>query len=146
MGPPKSSAPSGAAKRKPPSAAGLLILLKPYRGLVVLLVLLTITGNGLNLAVPRIISHAIDAYTQQTFVLSSTVLQFFAVAFLVFALTYLQSIVQTYASERVARDLRTRVAGKISEQSYAFVEQATPAKLLTNLTSDIDAVKLFVSM
>ena len=110
-----------------------------------LLVLLTITGNGLNLAVPGIISHAIDAYTQQTFVLSTTILQFFAVAFLVFALTYLQSLVQTYASERVARDLRTRVAGKISEQSYAFVEQATPAKLLTNLTSDIDAVKLFVS-
>jgi ATP-binding cassette subfamily B protein len=57
----------------------------------------------------------------------------------------LQSIVQTYASERVARDLRTRVAAKISGQSYAFVERITPAKLLTNLTSDVDAVKLFVS-
>jgi len=134
-----------AAKRKPPPAAGLLILLKPYRGLIVLLVVLTVVGNGLNLAVPRIISHAIDAYTQQTFVLSAVVLQFFVVAFLVFALTYLQSIVQTYASERVARDLRTRVAAKISGQSYGFVERITPAKLLTNLTSDIDAVKLFVS-
>ena len=121
------------------------MLLKPYRGLIVLLVVLTIAGNALNLAVPRIISHAIDAYTQQTFVLSAVVLQFFVVAFLVFALTYLQSIVQTFASERVARDLRTRVAAKISGQSYAFVERITPAKLLTNLTSDIDAVKLFVS-
>jgi ATP-binding cassette subfamily B protein len=45
----------------------------------------------------------------------------------------------------VARDLRTRVAAKISAQSYADVERLTPAKLLTNLTSDIDAVKLFVS-
>jgi len=134
-----------AGQRKPPAGAGLLLLLKPYRGLIALLVVLTITGNGLNLAVPRIISHAIDAYTQQTFVLSTSVLQFFVVAFLVFALTYLQSIVQTYASERVARDLRTRVAAKISGQSYAFVERITPAKLLTNLTSDVDAVKLFVS-
>jgi ATP-binding cassette subfamily B protein len=108
-------------------------------------VVLTIAGNGLNLLVPRIIAHAIDAYTQQTFVLSAVVLQFFVVAFFVFALTYLQSVVQTYASERVARDLRTRVAAKISVQSYAFVERVTPAKLLTNLTSDIDAVKLFVS-
>jgi ATP-binding cassette subfamily B protein len=122
-----------------------MILLKPYRGLIVLLVLLTVVGNGLNLAVPKMISHAIDAYTQQTFVLSSVVLQFFVVAFLVFALTYLQSIVQTYASECVARDLRARVAAKISVQSYEFVEKLTPAKLLTNLTSDIDAVKLFVS-
>ncbi|MBZ5632041.1 MAG: ABC transporter ATP-binding protein/permease [Acidobacteriia bacterium] len=133
------------AQRKPPPAAGLLVLLKPYRALILLLVVLTIAGNGLNLAVPRIIAHAIDAYTQQTFVLSAVVLQFFLVAFFVFALTYLQSLVQTYASERVARDLRTRVAAKISGQSYAFVERITPAKLLTNLTSDIDAVKLFVS-
>jgi len=131
--------------RKPPAGAGLLVLLKPYRGLIALLVILTITGSGLGLAVPKIISRAIDAYTNQTFVLSAVVVQFFLVAFFVFALTFLQSIVQTYASERVARDLRTRVAAKISQQSYAFVERVTPSKLLTNLTSDIDAVKLFVS-
>jgi ATP-binding cassette subfamily B protein len=131
--------------RKPPAGAGLLVLLKPYRGLIALLVILTITGSGLGLAVPKIISRAIDAYTNQTFVLSAVVVQFFLVAFFVFAITFLQSIVQTYASERVARDLRTRVAAKISQQSYAFVERVTPSKLLTNLTSDIDAVKLFVS-
>ncbi len=109
------------------------------------MVVLTVAGNGLNLMVPRIMAKAIDDYTGQTFVLSSVVQQFFIVAILVFALTYLQSIVQTYAAERVARDLRTRVAAKISAQSYADVERLTPAKLLTNLTSDIDAVKLFVS-
>ena len=132
------------ARRKPPGA-GLLVLLKPYRGLIVLLVILTIAGNALTLAVPRIMAHAVDTYTQPTFTLSAVALQFFVVALLVFVLTYLQSIVQTYASEKVARDLRTRVAAKISVQSYAFVEQVTPSKLLTNLTSDIDAVKLFVS-
>src|SRR5690349_9391250 len=134
---------TGPTKRPP--GGGLFKLLKPYRLLVLTLAILTIAANALNLAVPRIIARAIDAYTQQAFVLSTSVLQFFVVAFLVFALTYLQSIVQTYASERVARDLRTRVAAKISGQSYAFVEQVTPSKLLTNLTSDIDAVKLFVS-
>jgi len=109
------------------------------------MVVLTVAGNGLNLMVPRIMARAIDDYAKQTFVLTSVVQQFFIVAILVFALTYLQSIVQTYAAERVARDLRTRVAAKISSQSYADVERHTPAKLLTNLTSDIDAVKLFVS-
>ena len=110
-----------------------------------MLVVLTIAGNGLNLIVPKLISHAIDAYTERTFVLSSTVLQFFLVAFLVFTLTYFQSIAQTFASERVAKDLRTRLAGKIALQSYSSVEKLTPAKLLTNLTSDVDGVKLFVS-
>jgi ATP-binding cassette subfamily B protein len=132
-------------KKGPPPGAGLFILLKPYRPQIAMLVVLTIAGNALNLVVPKLISHAIDAYTQRTFVLSATVLQFFVVAFFVFALTYLQSIAQTYASERVAKDLRTKLAGKIAQQSYSAVEKLTPAKLLTNLTSDVDGVKLFVS-
>jgi ATP-binding cassette, subfamily B, bacterial len=132
-------------RRKPPQGAGLFLLLKPYRPLVAMLVLLTIAGNAFNLAVPKLISHAIDSYTQRTFVLSTVVLQFFVVAFFVFALTYLQSIAQTYASERVARALRTRLAEKIAQQSFSSVEKITPAKLLTNLTSDVDGVKLFVS-
>lgn len=131
-------------KKRPPGGS-LFLLLKPYRPLIATLVVLTIAGNSLNLVVPKIIAHAIDDYTQQTFVVSTTVLQFFVVAFFVLALTYLQSIAQTYASERVAKDLRARLASKIALQSYSFVEKLTPAKLLTNLTSDVDGVKLFVS-
>ena len=131
--------------RKRPPSSGLLLLLKPYRMLVVLLVVLTIAGNALNLVVPKLMSRGIDAYTQGRFVLSTIVLQFSVVAFLVFVLAYLQAGVQTWAAERVAKDLRTRVAAKISVQSFGWVERLTPAKLLTNLTSDVDAVKLFVS-
>jgi ATP-binding cassette, subfamily B, bacterial len=130
---------------KGPPAAKLLALLKPYRGLIVALVALTIVGNGLNLVVPKLISRTIDDWTRGQFFLSSTVEQFLVVALLVFILTYAQFIVQTYASERVAKDLRSRLAAKISGQSFAWVEQITPAKLLTNLTSDVDSVKLFVS-
>ena len=134
---------AGAPKRPP--GAGLFGLLKPYRGLISILVVLTVAANALTLVVPELISRAIDAYTRQTFVLSSVVVEFSVVAFFVFALTYLQAITQTYASERVARDLRTRLAAKIATQSYSSIERLTPAKLLTNLTSDCDGVKLFVS-
>src|SRR6204780_2130266 len=132
-------------QRKGPPGAGLLLLLKPYKLLITTLVTLTIVGNGLNLVVPKLISRAIDAYTAGHFVASTVVLQFLVTGLLVFILTYAQSIVQTWASERVARDLRTRLAAKISVQSFGWVEQLTPAKLLTNLTSDVDSVKLFVS-
>jgi ABC-type multidrug transport system, ATPase and permease components len=128
-----------------PRGPGLFALLKPYRAWVATLVFLTIAGNGLTLIVPKLISRAIDGYTQQTFVLRAVVLQFFVIAFLVFVLNYLQNIIQTYTSERVARDLRTRLAARIATQSYSSVEKLTPAKLLTNLTSDVDGVKLFVS-
>lgn len=132
-------------ERKRPPSAGLLLLLKPYRFLVSMLVVLTIVGNGLNLVVPKLISHAIDAYTQGHFVLNTVILQFVSVAALVFILSYAQSAVQTWAAESVGKDLRTRLAAKISVQSFGWVEKLTPAKLLTNLTSDVDAVKLFVS-
>jgi len=137
--------PNGSRAQRRPPGGGLFALLQPYRGLVATLVVMTIFGNGLALVVPKLISHAIDAYTQRTFVLSTVVLEFFVISFLVFALNYLQNILQTDASERVARDLRTRLAAKIATQSYSSIEKLTPAKLLTNLTSDVDGVKLFVS-
>ena len=130
----------------PPPAARLMALLKPYKGLIALLLALTLIGNSLNLVVPQLISRTIDAWTRGQFVMHTIVEQFLAVALLVFILSYLQSVVQTYAAERVAKDLRTRIAAKISSQSFAWVEGITPAKLLTNLTSDVDSVKMFVSM
>jgi ATP-binding cassette subfamily B protein len=45
----------------------------------------------------------------------------------------------------VARDLRTKLAAKISTQSFASIEKSNPSRLLTNLTADVDSVKLFVS-
>ena len=120
-------------------------LLKPYRGLVLLLVLVTVFGNALNLAVPKLISYAIDSYRAQQVVLNTLIVEFAVVAAGIFIFGYLQAVAQTYASEKVARDLRTRLVTKISTQDHAFIQQATPAKLLTNLTSDVDAVKTFVS-
>jgi ATP-binding cassette subfamily B protein len=125
--------------------SSLLNLLKPYSGIIFLLVILTIVPSALNLAVPKIIASAIDNFTKGTFILSDVVIELSIVAILVFIFTYLQNIVQTYAAERVARDLRTKLAAKISEQDYVFIDRSTPAKLLTNLTSDADAVKSFVS-
>src|ERR1700734_849896 len=90
---------------KGPPSAGLLLLLKPYKVLIATLVALTIAANGLNLVVPKLISHAIDAYTGGRFVLNTFVPQFLLVALLVFVLTYAQSVTQTWAAECVARDL-----------------------------------------
>ena len=129
-----------------PSQAGLFLLVKPYKGLVATLAALTILANALNLVVPKLIARAIDNYQQPNFALGPMIARFLLVCVSAFLLTYLQSLVQTYASERVAKDLRTRLAAKLATQTYSFVEQITPAKLLTNLTSDVDGVKLFVSM
>ena len=116
-----------------------------YKKFVAFLILFTILANFIGLLAPKIIAQEIDAYTKGTFVVQNLLIEFSLVAIFVFIFTYLQSIIQTYASEIVARDLRTQLADKISQQNYAFVMRATPAKLLTNLTSDVDAVKTFVA-
>ena len=126
-------------------APGLVGLLRQYTGIIVLLIALTIIANALSLSVPKIISGAIDTYASGHFLIVKLIVEFSSIAVLIFLFTYLQNIVQVYASERVARDLRNNVAAKISVQPYSYIEKATPAKLLTNLTSDVDAIKTFVS-
>jgi len=121
-------------------------LLRGYVWIIGGLILLTIIANGFSLVVPKIISSAIDNYTKGDFVLNNLIIEFSVVVFLIFVFTYLQNIVQVYASERVARDLRNEIMEKISVQPYSYIGEITPAKLLTNLTSDVDAVKIFVSM
>jgi ATP-binding cassette, subfamily B, bacterial len=133
------------AKPKRPAGPSLFSLLKPYRHWVFGMVILTILGNSLNLIVPKIMAGVIDRYDQPGFDLTKVVLQFLLISIGIFLLAYFQNVVQTYAAERIARDLRTRLVAKISVQNHAYIQQVTPAKLLTNLTSDIDAIKMFVS-
>ena len=38
-----------------------------------------------------------------------------------------------------------QLVNKISKQNYRFIQDKNPAKLLTNLTSDIDSIKQFVA-
>jgi len=136
-----------AESKKParPSGPKLSALLKPYAGLIATIIALTVAANGLNLLVPKLIATAIDTFAANRLVLGTLVTEFVAVAIGIFVFTYLQNIVQTYASERVARDLRTRLVATLARQNLAYLQQVTTAKLLTNLTSDVDAVKLFVS-
>ncbi len=123
----------------------LFSLVGGYKPQIFLLVALTVVANGLSLVVPKIIADGIDGYVAGHFAMGRVLAEFTLVALGIFVFTYLQNVVQTYASERVARDLRVRLAAKISEQDYASVQQATSSKLLTNLTSDVDSVKTFVA-
>ena len=120
-------------------------LLKPYSGIVILLIIMALLGSGINMLIPKIIAHGIDAFSSKHFDMGSIVIQFLSAAGAIFIFTFLQNIFQTYASEKVAKDLRTQLSDKISRQSYTYILKSNPSKLLTNLTSDIDSVKMFVS-
>lgn len=122
----------------------LFSILKPYRWLTAGLILLGVATNGLNLLLPKIIAYGIDTYIKTHTILSVVAWEFFFVALGTFIFAYAQSVAQTYASEKVARDIRAQVVAKIAEQSYTYIQQITTGRLLTNLTSDIDNIKTFV--
>ncbi len=124
----------------------IFAVLKPYKLMIFSLIGFALLSNAVNLVIPKIVSHGIDDFSKGIFQYQNIVLEFLVAAFIIFVFSFLQGLLQTYASERVARDLRTQLTDKISRQSYAFIQQADPSKLLTNLTSDIDSVKMFVSM
>jgi ATP-binding cassette subfamily B protein len=123
----------------------LMYLLKPYYGLIAGLLLLALFSNAINLVIPKMIQEGIDDFGKGSFNINPIAIRFAVASLLIFVLLYFQGIIQTYASEKVARDLRKQLSAKISQHSYAAIQEATPGKLLTNLTSDVDAIKTFIS-
>lgn len=129
------------AERNP----GLFRVLGPYKIIIIVLIVIALAGSSINLLVPKIIALAIDAYSANRFSVGTVIIEFLVVGTCIFVFTFLQAILQTFTGERVAKDLRNELAEKLSRQSYSFILKSNPAKLLTNLTSDMDSVKMFVS-
>ncbi len=131
-------------KQKQPKAH-IFKILKPYSGMISALLFFALLSNLLNLVIPKIIQFGIDDFSKGSFDMTKIITWFLLATIFIFIFTYVQSIIQTFASEKVARDLRKKLASKISQQDYAYIQEVTPGKLLTNLTSDVDAIKMFVS-
>ena len=120
-------------------------LLKKYWKPAVLLLFLTLLANILYLVVPKFISGGIDSYVLGKVISQSFYVEFALVSAGIFLLTYFQGIFQTYLAEKVSYDLRNSLADKVSRLSYRQIEEETSSKLLTNFTSDMEAIKLFFS-
>lgn len=123
----------------------IFLLLKQYKGMIFILVVLSLSSNILTLILPKVISRAINSFVHADFFYNQIIFTFLLIAFGIIIFTILQNIVQTYTSERVARNLRSTLAAKISRGSYLYIEKTNPSKLLTHLTSDVDSVKMFVA-
>lgn len=76
---------------------------------------------------------------------SEIILLFGGLATAIFILGLAQVILASKVSEDVAADLRSKFVDKVSTQSFQYIQDFTVQKLLTNLTSDVDAVKAFIS-
>lgn len=128
-----------------PKKANIFSILKDYQGIIIFLILLTLISNGLTLIIPKMIANGIDNYIAQDLIIFKLVFNFSLVVVGIFIFTYFQSIVQTIVSEKVARDYRNKLAKKISSQDYQAIEDIGTNKILTTLTSDVEALKMFIA-
>jgi ATP-binding cassette subfamily B protein len=133
-------------KEKKIEKNSLFGLLGPYRGFILLLVGLAFFSNGLALWVPRIVSRAIDAFGLGQRDFGAMILEFILATVFIMIFSYLLNITQTVLSERVARDLRLRLSARIARHSHRSIQEFTTGKLLSILSSDVDAIKNFAGM
>lgn len=123
----------------------LLPFLRPFRGWIVVLVVLGFISNGVALLIPRILGEAIDDFGADAFTRSTTLWTLGTIAVVVLVASVIQQILSTIVTERLARNVRDELAGSVSKQSFSFIQQQSAAKLLTNFTSDVDQVKVIIS-
>ncbi|MEI6221735.1 MAG: ABC transporter ATP-binding protein [bacterium] len=90
----------------------------------------------ITVALPKLSGDVIDQVNTGKFAQGTIVLIGILVAS-AFLFDYAQAVLSAWVAEQVAYNLRLQVVDKVLGQTYQYVLQTTPAKLLTVLTNDI---------
>jgi ABC-type multidrug transport system fused ATPase/permease subunit len=126
---------------------GLLVLLRPYRARVVLMVVALVLGTAASLAPPLLakaaIDDGIDRHDIHTLVL--VVIAFLASALLVWAMTYIQTYLVGWVGQRTLADLRIRIFTHLQRQPIGFYESRPAGVLISRITNDVEALESLVT-
>ncbi|HST50484.1 MAG TPA: ABC transporter ATP-binding protein [Pyrinomonadaceae bacterium] len=129
-------------------ARRLLKYLRPYVGALVPALVLTLAANGLGVLQPKFIQYAIDEgiLKKDLGVLNWVALIFFASKVLQLVISYFQSVLLEGVGQRVMYDLRSELYDKLQRQEVAYFDRNPVGRIMTRLTSDVDALnELFTS-
>jgi ATP-binding cassette, subfamily B, multidrug efflux pump len=129
-------------------AKRLLRYLIPYWRLAAVALALTFLTNILISLQPRFTQYAIDDFIvpKQLDGIWLFSFLFFCVFVLRFIFSYVQEILLNTVGQRVMFDLRTEIYTKLQHQEVAFYDKNPVGRIITRLTSDVDALnELFTS-
>jgi len=110
--------------------------------LLSLLVGVIFVSTLVNLTLPRLLGQLIDQ-VQLPALAERTAMTYLILSMFSFIALACAGIISTVISERIGRDLRKQLIEKLSLQPYQFVVEQSVPKLLTNITSDVDAIRGF---
>jgi ATP-binding cassette subfamily B protein len=126
----------------------LMRYLKPYVRVLMPALVLTLVLNLLRIVQPKFTQYAIDWYITPGNIagLKWLALVFLAVLLVTFALSYLQTVLLESVGQRVMYDLRSELYRKLQRQEVAYYDRNPVGRVMTRLTSDVDALnELFTS-
>ncbi|MGH8004295.1 MAG: ABC transporter ATP-binding protein, partial [Limisphaerales bacterium] len=126
----------------------LLRYLKPYRGAVVLGVILLLASTFLTLSIPYLVKEAIDSGIARGDSGRLKVLMGWVVLVLVadFLVRYAQTYLVQWMGQKAVFDLRQEVFAHLQKLSLSFYDKNPVGRLLTRVTSDVSVLgELFSS-
>ncbi|EYB67197.1 ABC transporter [Deinococcus phoenicis] len=135
----------------------ILAYLRPYKGLAVAAVVLALLLAVLSPLPTLILRHAIDAYLSPFERnqglnaellyrgLTLAALGYMGLRVLEFVLNYLSTLAIGYLGQNVLRDIRADVFSKLQRLHLAFFDQNPVGRLITRVTSDVDAINQFIT-
>lgn len=126
----------------------LLGYLRPYWHLAAIALLLTILTNVLISTQPFFTKVAVDDFITpgRTDGVWLFALVFFGVFLFRFIFSYIQEILLNTVGQRVMLDIRSQIFAKLQRQELAYYDRYPVGRIITRLTSDVDALnELFTS-
>ncbi|HEX8068365.1 MAG TPA: ABC transporter ATP-binding protein [Pyrinomonadaceae bacterium] len=138
-------------------ARRLLRYLGPYKRTLAPALALTLVLNALGVLTPKFIQYAIDwdilpatsgqkPWAAAVAQLGYLALAMLAVRLLFFVCSYFQVVLLNSVGQRVMFDLRAQLYEKLQRQEVAYFDRQPVGRIMTRLTSDVDALnELFTS-
>ena len=126
---------------------GLLQLLRPYRGRVILMFAALVLGTAAALAPAPLAQRAIDdgirAGDERTLVL--IVIAFVISALIVWSTSVAQTRLTQWVGQRALQDLRRRILAHLQAMPVTFSERRPTGVLISRITNDVDALSSMVT-
>jgi ATP-binding cassette subfamily B protein len=126
---------------------GLIELLRPYRGRVVLMFVALLLATAAALAPPYLAGRAIDAAirTKDVGALHLIVIAFVVAAVVNWVMSYAQTYLVNQIGQGALRDLRVRLFTHMEGLSIGFYSRNKAGVLISRMTNDVEALNQLVT-
>ncbi|HEV7884109.1 MAG TPA: ABC transporter ATP-binding protein, partial [Solirubrobacteraceae bacterium] len=126
---------------------GLVALLAPYRGRVVVMFAALVAATAASLAPAPLATIAIDSGINHgdTRTLNLVVLAFVASALVFWGASYVQTYLVGWVGERALQDLRLQIFRHLQSQPVGFYERRQAGQLISRMTNDVQALDSLVT-